>query len=274
MAQTPTAASSYPPEDEREIKNTIVLFDVDQTLTIPRGKATPPILALLSALRKKVPIGYIGGSNLPKQQDQLGDAAGTDVRNLFDYCFAENGLVAFHGPTSLGDASFIQSIGDAQYKLLVNWVLRYIADLDIPVKRGTFVEFRRGMINVSPIGRNASQEERVAFEQYDKVARVRQTMVDRMRAEFAHLGLTFSIGGQISFDVFPAGWDKTYVLRYLPEERWATVHFFGDKYVEGGNDYEMIVHPRVTPHRVDSPEHTMRDVIATFFPEGYVEEKA
>jgi hypothetical protein len=35
--------------------------------------------------------------------------------------------------------------------------------------RGTFVEFRSGMINVSPIGRNCSQEERDEFEKYDKV---------------------------------------------------------------------------------------------------------
>lgn len=35
--------------------------------------------------------------------------------------------------------------------------------------RGTFVEFRNGLINVSPIGRNCSQEERIAFNEYDKV---------------------------------------------------------------------------------------------------------
>ncbi len=39
-----------------------------------------------------------------------------------------------------------------------------------------------------------------------------------MREEFKHLGLTFSIGGQISFDLFPQGWDKTYCLRYLDEK--------------------------------------------------------
>jgi hypothetical protein len=35
--------------------------------------------------------------------------------------------------------------------------------------RGTFIEFRSGMLNVSPIGRNCSQEERDEFEKYDKV---------------------------------------------------------------------------------------------------------
>lgn len=40
-------------------------------------------------------------------------------------------------------------------------------------------------------------------------------MVAAMQAEFADLGLTYSIGGQISFDVFPKGWDKTYCLQYV-----------------------------------------------------------
>lgn len=60
-----------------------------------------------------------------------------------------------------------------------------------------------GMINVSPIGRNCSQEERDAFEQYDHVHHVRKAFVQKLKEEFADYNLTFSIGGQISFDVFP-----------------------------------------------------------------------
>lgn len=61
-----------------------------------------------------------------------------------------------------------------------------------------------GMINVSPIGRNCSQDERDAFEQYDHVHHVRKAFVEKLKQEFADYNLTFSIGGQISFDVFPA----------------------------------------------------------------------
>mmetsp|Transcript_45081 Transcript_45081/g.174936 ORF Transcript_45081/g.174936 Transcript_45081/m.174936 type:complete len:82 (+) Transcript_45081:61-306(+) len=46
--------------------------------------------------------------------------------------------------------------------------------LDIPVKRGTFIEFRKGMLNVSPVGRNCSQEERDAYEVYDLEYKVRR----------------------------------------------------------------------------------------------------
>ncbi len=64
-------------------------------------------------------------------------------------------------------------LGEEKLKKFINFVLHYVADLDIPIKRGTFIEFRNGMLNVSPIGRNCSQEERDAFEVYDKEAGVR-----------------------------------------------------------------------------------------------------
>lgn len=82
-------------------------------------------------------------------------------------------------------------------------------------------------------------------------------MVNILKEKFAHLNLTFSIGGQISFDVFPTGWDKTYCLRYLPEKDFDEIHFFGDKTFEGGNDYEIYSHPRITGHTVTSPEDTI-----------------
>ena len=54
-----------------------------------------------------------------------------------------------------------------------------------------------------------------------------------MKKEFADLNLTFSIGGQISFDVFPTGWDKTYCLNFVKAEDFDEIHFFGDKTFEG-----------------------------------------
>jgi hypothetical protein len=53
-------------------------------------------------------------------------------------------------------------------------------------------------------------------------------MVAALQQEFAQFDLTFSIGGQISFDVFPRGWDKTYCLQFVDKE-FGDIHFFGDK---------------------------------------------
>lgn len=89
--------------------------------------------------------------------------------------------------------------------------------------------------------------ERIEFEEYDKVwptsrnifsinadlkhqkAGVRVAFVKLLQERFADYGLTFAIGGQISFDVFPHGWDKTYALKHVEQEGFDEIHFFGDK---------------------------------------------
>jgi phosphomannomutase len=191
------------------------------------------------------------------------------VTTLFDFCFAENGLTAFRLGKPLSSNSFIQWLGEEKYQKLAKFCLRYISDLEgLPVMRGTFVEFRAGMINVSPVGRNASQQEREAFKEWDKDSGCRKKMVEALRKEFPDMGLTFSIGGQISFDVFPQGWDKTYCLQHIEAEadtskglsgvKYKNIHFFGDKTFQGGNDYEIYTDSRTTGHAVRGPEDTMR----------------
>ncbi|KAI8901913.1 eukaryotic phosphomannomutase [Globomyces pollinis-pini] len=240
--------------------NTIVLFDIDGTLTPARKVISSEMLSVLAELRKKVVIGFVGGSDLEKQKEQIGQ----NVVDLFDYSFPENGLTAFKLGNQLDSASFIGFMGEDRYKKLVNFILRYIAELDIPIKRGTFVEFRAGMINVSPIGRNCSHPEREEFEKFDKIHNIRPKFVEALKNEFPDYGLTYSIGGQISFDVFPTGWDK-FRLRHIKEENFKTIHFFGDKTFKGGNDYEIYTHPDVKGHSVTSPDDTIRILKELFF---------
>lgn len=120
------------------------------------------------------------------------------------------------------------------------------------------------MINISPIGRNASIAERLAYETYDKAHNIRRDFVLALKEKFPDFGLTYSIGGQISFDVFPTGWDKTYCLKHVEAEKelsgieYTTIHFFGDKTYKGGNDYELFEDKRTVGHSVENPDDTMR----------------
>ena len=227
------------------------------------------MLQLLSALRHKCAIGFVGGSDLAKQQEQLGTPS-LNVTTLFDFCFAENGLTAYRMGVPLASSSFIEWIGEEPYKKLVNWTLRYFSELDLPIKRGTFMEFRNGMVNISPVGRNASNKERAEFEAYDKEHQVRTTMIKKMKEAFPELALTYSIGGMISFDVFPTGWDKTYCLKHVEEEKarsgteYTTIHFFGDKAFEGGNDWEIYKDSRTIGHAIKNPEDTMAELKKLF----------
>ena len=81
---------------------------------------------------------------------------------------------------------------------------------------------------------------------------------------------SYSIGGQISFDVFPSGWDKTYCLQHVEAEKqvsgveYSKIHFFGDKTYKGGNDYEIFEDPRTVGHSVASPDETMAELKKLF----------
>ena len=217
-------------------------------------------MQFMKSLSEKITVGIVGGSDLPKQEEQLGEG----IAKVFPYNFSQNGLVAYKN----GELQEIQTIakflGEDNIKKVVNWTLKYLADVDIPVKRGTFIEFRSGMMNISPIGRNCSREERNDYEKIDLAQGIRKNMVAAMQKEFSDLGLTYSIGGQISFDVFPTGWDKTYCLQYLPEGDFDEVHFFGDKTFEGGNDYEIFTSERTIGHTVTSPEDTKEQCTKLF----------
>ncbi|WVZ83292.1 hypothetical protein U9M48_030454 [Paspalum notatum var. saurae] len=233
----------------------LALFDVDDTLTAPRKAVTPEMLEFMKQLRQHVTLGVVGGSDLLKITEQLGESVFTD----YEHVFSENGLVAHKNGKLIGAQSLksfllektssrycvhflalllsiYKALGLADDEMLhsvqeiINFALRYIADLDIPIKRGTFIEVRNGMINVSPIGRNCSQEERDEFEKYDKF--------------------------------FPQGWDKTYCLKYL--EEFQEIHFFGDKTYKGGNDYEIFVSDRTVGHTVTSPVDTLQQCRSLF----------
>lgn len=234
----------------------ILLFDVDGTLTAPRLEVEEEMRAFLAQLRQRTRVGIVGGSDLVKQQEQLGK----DIVGEWDYVFSENGLVAFKEGATLATQSLKAHLGEAKLKSLINFILHYVADLDIPIKRGTFIEFRAGMMNVSPIGRNCSQSERVEFEKYDLANNIRKDFVAALQAKFADLNLTYSIGGQISFDVFPKGWDKTYCLQFLQKDGFKEIHFFGDKTFPGGNDHEIFEDARTIGHTVTSWQDTIKQV--------------
>lgn len=236
---------------------------MDGTLT----KARKPIDSefydfLLKKVKPVCRIGLVGGSDFKKIAEQM---SGDDVIHKFDYVFAENGLIQYKNGKE-GEKQTIQKfMGEDVLQTFINYVLKYLSTVVLPIKRGNFVEFRTGMLNISPIGRSCSQEERDQFEKYDKEHQIRKKMIDNIRTQFPDIGLSYSIGGQISFDVFPIGWDKTYCLRHLEQEGFDEIHFFGDKTDKGGNDYELYNDNRVIGHKVTDPQDTKKQLEKLLF---------
>lgn len=239
-------------------KKKLFLFDVDGTLTKPRQVISDELRTfLLDKVRPVVTIGLVSGSDFDKIAEQMG---GPDAAAAFPHVFCENGLVHYRAGTLLSARSVLDHLGEALLQRVINFALGYMAKLELPAKRGNFVEFRSSMLNLCPVGRSCSQAVRDQFVEYDKVHKIRQKFVDALQKEFHDCGLTFALGGQISVDVFPTGWDKTYCLRHIASENLDEIHFFGDKTMPGGNDYEIYSDERTIGHTVTSPEDTKQQL--------------
>ena len=71
-------------------KKILCLFDIDGTLTESRKIATPEMIAFIKRLSTVVDVAFVGGSDLPKQIEQLTeDRFLFDIfSNIFDYSFS------------------------------------------------------------------------------------------------------------------------------------------------------------------------------------------
>ncbi len=76
------------------------------------------------------------GSDLPKQQEQLGNG----IVNDFPWNFSQNGLVAYKNGQLQEVQTLSKFLGEDNIKRIVNWVMKYLADLDIPVKVSSLEE--------------------------------------------------------------------------------------------------------------------------------------
>ncbi|XP_017337135.1 phosphomannomutase 1 [Ictalurus punctatus] len=244
-------------------RDVLCLFDVDGTLTLPREKIDPQLDAFFQSLRSKVKIGIVGGSDYSKIAEQLGE--GDDVIHKFDYVFAENGTVQYKDGRLLSKQAIQNQLGEELLQDLINFCLRYMGLIKLPKKRGTFIEFRNGMLNISPVGRSCTLEERIEFAEIDKKEKIREKFVAALQKEFAGKGLRFTRGGLISFDIFPEGWDKRLCLDVLEQEGLSTIYFFGNETSLGGNDYEIFEDPRTIGFTVYSPKDTVRLCQELFF---------
>ena len=241
----------------------LILFDVDGTLTKSRLVIENPMIETLKKLKsiQNIDIGIVGGSDLSKQKQQLGD-----ILNMFDWVFSENGLVAFENNVQFNCENIVNKLGNDSFTILINICLKYLSKSKNSIKRGTFIEYRNGMINISPIGRSCSQKEREQFFLEDKKEKYREKLIKKIKNEWekyiyqnndCQIKLCFSIGGQISIDIFPEGWDKTYCLQFV-KEKYENIYFFGDKTDKGGNDYEIFNSNYTIGYKVENPEQTIK----------------
>jgi phosphomannomutase len=242
----------------------LLLFDVDGTLTLPRLPISKDMINVLQTLNKmeNFDIGFVGGSDLSKQIEQIGN----ENMDLFLWKFTENGLLSYYKNIMINKMGILDYLGEENYQKLVNICLKEISETEIPKKRGQFIELRNGMINISPIGRSCTQLEREEFNELDKKYKYREKLIQNIKIELGNIAdeFNFSIGGQISFDIFPKGWDKTFALQFV-ENKYDKIYFFGDMTHEGGNDFEIYNDNRVHGIKVNNFNETISKLNQLFF---------
>jgi Eukaryotic phosphomannomutase len=75
------------------------------------------------------------GSDLAKQEEQLG----AGVVNAFPWNFSQNGLVAYKEGKLLEVQTLSKHLGEDNVKRIVNWVMKYLSEIDLPIKVRTWL---------------------------------------------------------------------------------------------------------------------------------------
>ncbi|OTF69472.1 hypothetical protein BLA29_014960 [Euroglyphus maynei] len=81
-------------------------------------------------------------------------------------------------------------------------------------------------------------------------------MIDDFRKEFD--------GTDIEMD-YVIGWDKRFCLRFIPDDHYDRIYFFGDRCTPNGNDYALYSHERTIGHSVTNPDDTRQKLEKLFF---------
>lgn len=253
-------------EDGAVMNKNIILFDMDGTLTESRQKFDSLTLSSsLEELSQYADIGIVTGSDYDYLKEQLSPLLNSSIRYRL-HLLPCNGTKYYAPPENPSqefeltqEVSMQKQLGKVAWRRLMEILAikqSKASELDIPLT-GHFISARGSMINWSPAGRNANNDERKNFIRYDKKFNFRKRNLSEIRSELtsAHLdNVTVKLGGDTSFDIYPNGWDKTFALRYFDG---STVWFVGDRARSpNGNDYE--IHKACEPrsYNTTGPEET------------------
>ena len=224
----------------KEEEKNFLLFDLDGTLTLPREKIQQDMIETLLEIKKQDnwQIGIVGGGTLEHMEDQLGEF----IKEI-DYIFSENGTKTLYKNKLIFEEKIKDIIGNEAIKEIANFCLKYMSEVELPFKRGTFFELRTGLANICPMGRNCTYEERLFFVEYDEKHKILKKFRDELDANYSKkYNLVFSLGSSVSIDMFIEGYRKPFCLQFIKNK---DIYFFGDKTSPGGNDYEISIDNRI-----------------------------
>jgi len=205
------------------------LFDIDGTLTQPRrsmDKDFKRFFGQWTVFRQGWygdKVFFVTGSDREKTIQQIGTPLWRCVNGSYQCC---------------GNQLYKQGRLVKESKWQISAHLRL--DLHILLEKSPWfgkaknnIEERIGMVNITTLGRSATKRQRQVYCKWDKVIGERRSIVERLSMLYPKL--EFSVGGEISIDIYPKGKNKSQALLDMTGK---TV-FFGDRCEPSGNDFPI-----------------------------------
>jgi phosphomannomutase len=204
----------------------VFVFDVDGTLTEPRKKIDSEFKDFMLKFIENNDVYLVTGSDRLKTFEQLGF-------ELYEACkgvWQCNGNEFWEGSKRGPKNDF-----KADYEF-TKFLKNVVVSSRYPIKTGSHIEERTGMLNFSTVGRGATLEQREEYYKWDLKYHERNLLCEQINHEYPKL--LASVGGQISIDVAPRSNNKSQIADIL-NKQYGHIHFYGDKMEYGGNDYPL-----------------------------------
>jgi len=210
---------------------TSYLFDIDGTLTPSLEKMEESFEDFFLSWMNEKKVFLVGGSDKVKVDFQIPPSVQSKCGGIF-CCMGnelwQNGEITYQNefspPAGLTETLIInQMYGGFPVKAKVGG-------------RGEIFEFRSGMLNFTTIGRNAGFKERERYFKWDKKHGERKSIAEEVERKFPELEVR--IGGKISIDIQPKGFNKSQATKWVRKNTPSQMIYIGDKCTYGGNDYD------------------------------------
>ena len=210
------------------------VFDIDGTLTPARQPIDPNFKSFFLEWVKNRNVYLISGSDYPKSEEQVGP----EILHAVNGSFNTAGNVYY----VKGKMVYRQD-WDPPHELF-DLLEQFLKESAYPIRAGNHIENRIGMVNFSIVGRACTMKQRKDYNNYDNEHQERARLRRIIMEKFPEIEV--SIGGQISIDIYPVGKNKSQIISKIN----GPIHFFGDKTMEGGNDYDLAKELLNPPHKV------------------------
>jgi len=213
------------------------IFDVDGTLTPSRAKIDLQFEKWFWGFIQTNKTWLVTGSDYPKTLEQLGKDICEEVVTVYNCSGNETrfkGKIVNASSWTLPDG-------------VRHWLEMELIRSPFQPQTGNHIEERRGCVNFSIVGRNATPEQRERYVKYDKINNERLHISRTFNYVFGSEStcLTAQIGGETGLDIYPIGRDKAQIIQDFSIDD--EIYFFGDKMEISGNDWPLANTPTAYP---------------------------